>query len=258
MPHLSLKSYGADIERHAHDFHQIVLPRRGRLAMEIAGRAGAVTAADPALGTAAWAAVIPAGESHAFQAGQGDQFVVLDLTNHDDGIEAARFLREPYFAITPSQQALLHYLDQQVRTLTELARIAEPWCQLLLGDMGPPADAGTHAGQDAGTLPGALQRALDLISQSYATDLRIAEICRQAGLSESRLFILFRRYLGSTPHAYLSGLRLDAAQALLAQTDLPIVEIAWRCGLGDQASLTRQMRRQRGITPAAYRRQRRC
>lgn len=259
MPHLSLKSYGADIERHAHDFHQIVLPRRGRLEMEIAGRNGAVVASMP--NAVAWAAVIPAGESHAFQAGQGDQFVVLDLAIDDDGIEAARFLQQPYFVVTPAQQALLQYLDRQAQTAGQLAQIAAPWCQLLLGAMPPIADAGiTGAGgdvrHDAALLPAALRRALDALSDSYATDLGIADISRAAGLSETRLFTLFRRHLGCTPHAYRNRLRLDAAQALLAETDLPIIEIAWRCGHGDQASLTRQMRRQRGITPAAYRRQR--
>jgi AraC-like DNA-binding protein len=250
MASLSLKSYGAEVERHAHDFHQIVMPRRGRLAMEIAGRTGAVMAAM----AGAVAAVIPAGESHAFQAGPGDQFVVLDLAVGDDTIAADRFLHQPFFALSPAQQALLAYIDHRAidnRATGDapLARFARPWCALLLDTLTP---------QEQWTaLPPALHRAIDLMRGQYATTLDVAEISRQAGISETRLFALFRQYLGRSPHAFLSDLRLDAAENLLATTLLPIAEIALRCGHGDQAALTRRMRQRRGVTPAAYRRSRR-
>jgi AraC-like DNA-binding protein len=239
MAHLSLKSYGVEIERHAHDFHQIVLPRRGSLAMEIAGCEGAVQIA---AGTSV-AALIPAGESHSFQAGIGDQFVVLDLAADDDGIDTDQFL-QPFFALAPAQQALLTYLEQ---ACDRFESIAEPWCQLLLASLAPSDTSHTQR-------PLALDRALELMRTGFAGDLGIADISHQAGISETRLFALFRRHLGLTPHGYLSNLRLDAAEQMLARTTLPIAEIAWRSGHGDQASLTRRMRQRRGITPAAYRR----
>ncbi|HVI86705.1 MAG TPA: AraC family transcriptional regulator, partial [Dongiaceae bacterium] len=71
MPQLSLRSYGTEIACHAHNFNQIVLPRRGRLAMDIAGKGGAVSARHGAF--------VAAGIDHEYQAGAGDEFFVLDL-----------------------------------------------------------------------------------------------------------------------------------------------------------------------------------
>src|SRR3712207_7053826 len=39
---------------------------------------------------------------------------------------------------------------------------------------------------------------------------------------------LFKKLTGATPHAYLAGLRAARAQALLAETDLPVTEVGAR------------------------------
>jgi AraC-like DNA-binding protein len=270
MPQLSLRTYGTGIACHSHDFNQIVLPRQGRLAMDIAGQGGAVTGGH--------AAFITAGTAHEYQAGAGDQFFVLDLLD-DEGVAdddaAIDLAGTSFFALTPAQRDLLSYLDRlapQVVAPQERApqmpaphvptgatlgdwsparwqRLGVSWGLLMLEAM-PGRQIETSTPR---VMPPALRRAIDLMQGGYAGKLTIAAIGRAAGLSETRLFLLFRQHLGCTPHAYLADLRLTAAEQLLASTDLPIVEIALRCGQGDQAALTRQMRRRRGITPAAYR-----
>ncbi|MCE7075302.1 cupin domain-containing protein, partial [Bordetella bronchiseptica] len=67
-----LRSYRGETSRHAHPcHHQLILPRGGGMLLSAAGREGRVTGA--------WAALVPAGESHAFQADTGAAFLVLDL-----------------------------------------------------------------------------------------------------------------------------------------------------------------------------------
>ena len=256
MPQLSLRSYGTEIACHAHDFNQIVLPRRGRLAMDIAGRGGAVSLAAGAF--------IAAGTAHQYQAGAGDEFFVLDLISDDglaDEIANDQLAQAPFFALTPAQADLLSYLDRvsPEATVTEAAtssrwqRLGASWGLLMLDSL--VASAMPQQGSEP--LPAPLRRALDLMRGGYHEKLTIAAIGRAAGLSETRLFRLFRQHFGLTPHAYLADLRLVAAERLLATSNLSIGEIAWRSGHGDQASLTRQMQRRRGVAPGAYRRQQR-
>jgi len=75
-----------------------------------------------------------------------------------------------------------------------------------------------------------------------------------AGLSVSRLHALFRDEIDASPHAWLLAQRLACARAWLAQSDLPIAELALRAGFSEQSALTRAMRKAGGETPAAYRR----
>ncbi len=260
MPQLSLRRYGTEIACHAHNFHQIVLPRHGRLAMDIAGQGGAV-----GLDCGAF---ITAGTDHAFQAGAGDEFFVLDLIaadGADDAVDAEELTAEAFFALNPAQHDLLSYLDHLMPRLDQdegatiaveaarWQRLGASWGLLMLDSL-----AASRRARSSGVLPAALRRAVDLMRDQYHARLSTAAIARAAGLSETRLFLLFRQHLSMTPHAYLNDLRLQAAERLLAGSTLSIAEIAQRCGQSDQAALTRLMQRHRQTTPAAFRRRHRA
>lgn len=64
----------------------------------------------------------------------------------------------------------------------------------------------------------------------------------------------FRESFGRTPHAYIIERRIVRAGRLLAQTRMPIKEVASDCGFADQAHMTRVFRAHLGTTPAALRR----
>ena len=49
--------------------------------------------------------------------------------------------------------------------------------------------------------------------------------------------------------------RIGHVRKWLAESDLPIADLALRAGYADQSALTRAMQRLTGLTPAAYRRQ---
>ena len=63
----------------------------------------------------------------------------------------------------------------------------------------------------------------------------------------------FRASFGRTPHAYIIERRIDRARRLLAQSSLPIKEVASACGFADQAHMTRLFQTHLHITPAALR-----
>ena len=92
------------------------------------------------------------------------------------------------------------------------------------------------------------------IHTHYASPLSVAELARQASLSEAQFRKLFLRYLGITPKAYIQRVRLTRCRMLL-QTNphLPIKAIADATGIGDAFYLHQLFRKTYGMTPGEYR-----
>ncbi|MEU8435728.1 helix-turn-helix domain-containing protein [Streptomyces sp. NPDC029216] len=84
--------------------------------------------------------------------------------------------------------------------------------------------------------------------------LPVAELARRALMSKRSFARRFTAATGTTPHAWLRGLRLSSAEELLETTGLPVEEIARRVGYGSAAVLREQFVRRRGVPPRAYRR----
>ncbi len=230
---LSFRRYGRDAPPHAHDFDQIVLPRRGVLEMEIDGRGGRV---DPGR-----AAVVPPGARHAFAASGENLFVVADI----GGALMRPFerLRErPFAPVTGAVRGLLEYLaGEGPGPIAD--GVASLWTPLLLrGLSAAPIQVDPR-----------LARAAALIEARYDQPLTVRDLAAEAGMSQSRFFAWFSRAYGTTPHGALSNARLRAAQRLLSDSDLSIAEIAVRTGHGDQSGLTRRMKAALGVTPGAWR-----
>ncbi|MDF2926155.1 MAG: hypothetical protein K0R57_5069 [Paenibacillaceae bacterium] len=89
----------------------------------------------------------------------------------------------------------------------------------------------------------------------YQEDLRIEDLLRQFPVSRSRLFGLFKQTTGSTITQFLTEFRIHKAKNLLADTALPITEIAARTGFGDLSHYFNVFKRQTGMTPKQYRAQ---
>ncbi|MFJ2743319.1 GlxA family transcriptional regulator [Streptomyces sp. NPDC087440] len=84
--------------------------------------------------------------------------------------------------------------------------------------------------------------------------LSVADLAGRALMSRRSFARRFTAATGTTPHAWLVGLRLSAAEELLETTDLPVEEIARRVGYGSAAVLREQFVRRRGVPPRSYRR----
>ncbi|WP_200945188.1 MULTISPECIES: helix-turn-helix domain-containing protein [unclassified Rhizobium] len=84
--------------------------------------------------------------------------------------------------------------------------------------------------------------------------MAVAEMAETVGLSESWFATVFRQTTGKSPLQWQMGRRIEAAQNLLADTQLSIADIAAQLGFSDQAHLTKVFRQMVGETPAAWRR----
>lgn len=83
--------------------------------------------------------------------------------------------------------------------------------------------------------------------------LTIAAIARELGLSHGHLCRLFQRRLGTSPGAWLTGVRLRRAAGLLARTDGLVKEIARQVGFRDALYFSRAFSAHHGCSPRAYR-----
>jgi AraC family transcriptional regulator len=98
-----------------------------------------------------------------------------------------------------------------------------------------------------------LRRAKEYIEDNLSRDLSLAEIAGSVDLSTYHFVRAFKQTTGVTPHQYLLSSRIEQAKQLLADTDLPLVEIGYRIGFGSQSHFTTTFRRLVKRTPGAFR-----
>ncbi len=116
----------------------------------------------------------------------------------------------------------------------------------------------TAAGSDPQRFTGGLsgqrlRQVMAFIGDNYTSDLKLAELARVAEMSSFHFAREFKRTTGTTPHQYLIKFRIERAKALLAESEMPLVEVGLQSGFSHQSHLNRLFRRFTGTTPQAYR-----
>jgi AraC-like DNA-binding protein len=106
-----------------------------------------------------------------------------------------------------------------------------------------------------GLTPMQLLRAKDLLASRLKGDLHVVDIAKECGMSRQYFIKAFKTTVGCAPYQWLQRQRVDLAKDMLANTRLPISDIALKCGFADQSHLTRVFAALIGVPPAAWRRQ---
>jgi AraC family transcriptional regulator len=99
-----------------------------------------------------------------------------------------------------------------------------------------------------------LREAREFLHTHFADPISLAETAAAAGVHPSHLARVFRRELGCSVGEYVRDLRVDFACRELARGDQPLARIALAAGFTDQSHLSRCVRQQTGMPPAAFRR----
>jgi len=84
--------------------------------------------------------------------------------------------------------------------------------------------------------------------------LNIGRLAEQLNMSTRNFTRVFTRQTGISPAKFIEKLRVEAASVYVEQSDLPLEEIASRCGLGGLVSMRRLFLRHLMVTPSDYRR----
>ena len=95
---------------------------------------------------------------------------------------------------------------------------------------------------------------LTWITQNLADDLGVEALARRNHMSARTFARRFRDETGTTPHAWVTRQRVQAAEELLEQTDHSVDWVASEVGFGNAAALRHHFTRVRGVSPQQYRR----
>ncbi|WP_249423724.1 GlxA family transcriptional regulator [Nocardioides coralli] len=95
---------------------------------------------------------------------------------------------------------------------------------------------------------------LTWITDNLAEDLGIEALARRNHMSPRTFARRFRDETGTTPHAWVTRQRVQAAEELLERTDHSVDWIAAEVGFGNAATLRHHFGRFRGVSPQQYRR----
>ncbi len=93
------------------------------------------------------------------------------------------------------------------------------------------------------------------INDRLTEELTVRGLCSEFHLSHSEIYSIFREYFNATPAEYIKSRRLDKACRLLKETDMPVGEIARRCGIPDYNYFSKIFKRSLGTSPREYRKQ---
>lgn len=104
-----------------------------------------------------------------------------------------------------------------------------------------------------GLPPRMLRKVREFVEANLDQKISIAALARAVGLSMFHFARAFKQSEGVTPHDYLVQRRVKRAMKLLAETDLPLSEIAVAVGFSDQSHCARRFREHVGVCPRDYR-----
>ncbi len=97
------------------------------------------------------------------------------------------------------------------------------------------------------------EKIIDMIRRYYDTDLTLEQCAAKLHYNANYLSSVFRKETNCSFSEYLSAYRFNMAKKWLAETDMPIKEIAARLRYNNPQNFIRSFRKQEGITPGQYR-----
>jgi len=104
-----------------------------------------------------------------------------------------------------------------------------------------------------GLSPARTHRICEYIHSNLGQNISLEALAEMAGLSTHHFARAFKQTVGMPPHGYVLQRRIEHAQQMLRNTDLPMSEIALSAGFADQSHLARHFRRITGMSPSVVR-----
>jgi AraC family transcriptional regulator len=194
----------------------------------------------------------PACESHADDYGtvEGRSFII----EIDDGwLERMKGcstpVHFPFLHPDVSSVSLVTKMRRELRQTDDITPILMEGLMLeVIADVArkrlkPPVRSGSHW----------LDQVKDLLNDRFTDHLSLNEIARPVSVHPVYLASSFRQRFGCSIGDYLRKLRVDFARRLIAQTNHPLVEIAFAAGFANQSHFSRVFKQYTGITPARFR-----
>lgn len=99
----------------------------------------------------------------------------------------------------------------------------------------------------------AVARAQQYIEQHFGEAVTVGVLAELGHMSESGFNRIFKKEINKTPIKYLKEIRVEKSKTLLRRMEIPMTEIAERCGFGSSAHFAAEFKRITEVTPSKYR-----
>lgn len=189
------------------------------------------------------------------------RFQLLD--DPDQPGRATNFFEKNYPHDEILSPALLHLRTQTSRTRYETSHLAEQLHEiverLLLVHARVSREVESIPALRAASreeLYRRLHRAGDYAAACFDEPITLNDMARVACLSPNHFLRTLKQAFHQTPHQYLTRIRLEHAQGLLAQTNQPVTDVCFAVGFESLGSFSWLFRQRVGVAPA-YRRAKR-
>lgn len=113
--------------------------------------------------------------------------------------------------------------------------------------VGPQGRAMIAALQQKGT-SGKVVQSLIWLRENYSSEISIADLAREAGMSAPSYHVHFKGFTGSSPMQYVKAMRLHEARLMIARQSRTIAEVAGSVGYASPAQFSRDFKRHFGRT----------
>ena len=173
---------------------------------------------------------------------QGQRIELIDRVGFDDAATShiLQMLSQPFATEEPASRL---FVEQAVDLLcTQLIRAHS--------SLAMPAEAAARRG----LADWQVKRVTGYMRDFMDRDIGLDEMAGLTGLSRFHFATAFRQATGVSPHHYLTALRMTQACKLLAQQDLPIIQVALAVGYQTPAAFTASFRKANKMTPSEFRR----
>jgi len=229
---LSIRSYSAKPTSHSHSFNQLVLPLRGVINIRVGDFNGKVAPGE--------CVVVKINEEHLFTADQQARFVVADMQQLPNNIDASQQI---VFAIDRSLRCYLAFIESQLENKINetVEQNMFQMFNLLLAEQPLLAK-----------VDGRIAKAIAFIEQNITEQLVIKRLAELACLSETQFKKLFKQQTNLTVMKYVTKQRMEKAQALLTHTDYPLQIIGERVGYSELSAFSRKFSQYFGFSPNKF------
>ncbi len=98
-----------------------------------------------------------------------------------------------------------------------------------------------------------VKKTIEYLHHNYDRDIQVKDIGDSVNLHPGYLHRVFKKQTGVTVMEYLTSLRMEKAKMLLADTDIPIVEISYYIGINSRQYFSLLFKKYTDQTPVEYR-----
>jgi AraC-like DNA-binding protein len=100
-----------------------------------------------------------------------------------------------------------------------------------------------------------IERAKEYILQHFRENISLQRLAKHCLVSPFHFSRIFKSILQTSPHQYVSAIRLHHARALLGSTDRPVADVAFDCGFSSAEHFATAYKQYFKVNPSSYRKQ---